>query len=289
MNDDVDRQLRRGAPRDLAVTPERVARAVRQVRYRRRRRAALAAGSTIVAVIAVMSVTLVSPGSGDVVLQQEQPASSPSSSAHPNPTSLAARSGRSLSPVAGNQGAPSGTPVSTPTRHSDSIPTSPASPRSPRVASRGREPVTAGSVPVSNGSALCSGGQAGVGGSAAPDNWCESVQTLSNADGSHQLILDLCRPTEAGTADLHFDTVKEVDFTIRQGRRELWRWGAGQAFPASAHTVTVGTAGTCYEWQTRWNGRFDSGQSAPAGAYTLVGHSTSRELATNDQTTGFTI
>ena len=289
MNEDLDKRLRLGGPAELAAEPDRLQRALRQVKARQRRRAGLGAGGVSLVVAGFIVVTLAGVGGGNAVLQQQQPAAGAGSSPSPRATARSAVPGSSLPNPSGTPGALSATPIGPPSHGASSAPKASASAQPATGAAHGRAPVTSGSVPVSNGSELCSGGQAGVGGGTAHDNWCESVAAVSNNDGSLQLVLDLCRPTQAGTADLHFRTAQEVDFTVRQGSHALWRWGAPQSFPATAHTVTVGTAGTCYEWQTRWNARLDSGRAAPSGNYTLVGHSSSRELGANDQTNTFQI
>jgi hypothetical protein len=109
------------------------------------------------------------------------------------------------------------------------------------------------------------------------DDWCQILE-VAPAGERYRLDYTLCRSSLHTTAArLTYDTVKEADLVVRAGRREVWRWSAGQSFARRRHTLSADPGG-CYTWRVSWDGVLDSGSDIPTGSYTVAATSASSEL-----------
>ncbi len=96
---------------------------------------------------------------------------------------------------------------------------------------------------------------------------CPSTTAYASGTGSYNLYADVCS-TRTDTSLLHFEGRNEVDFTIRRGTKQVWRWSRWHPEVEQPHTIAVDT-GVCSQWSLLWTGVDASGQKLPKGDYTL--------------------
>jgi hypothetical protein len=110
---------------------------------------------------------------------------------------------------------------------------------------------------------------------------CSDIYVTNSAQGTMTVTAEICN---AGTATdlLSFPTARELDLTVRQGTREVWRWSTGRHFAATPHEITIGTQ-ECVMWSTEWSLVDSKGARVKAGDYTIVAAFEAEELAVADR------
>jgi hypothetical protein len=271
---------------ELAAHAEEMTTALSRVRARRLRSALMGATSAAACMVAV-AVLAAGGGVASDSLRPVDPVGRPTVT----PVATAAASTPRVTPqkssvATGGQAAEGGVAPTGPVV----VPTSVLSP-SPRPASSYTPPKRSGyrarptmtrvytqaEVSPSKGASsgrYCSAGEVG----GPDDTWCTFVDAGYSSSGLF-MQYNVCRSgVVSGPARLTFDLVKEADFAVRLGTRELWRWSAGQTFGRQPHSLTVDSSGSCYVWRVRWDGVLDNGQDIAAGTYTVVATSAAAQL-----------
>ena len=104
---------------------------------------------------------------------------------------------------------------------------------------------------VVTGACRAPGGSSGA--LPAPDAYrgalVSSLQVEPGGD-SVAFVLQVTNPTEAPVR-LHFPTGQSFDFTVSDGRTELWRWSSDRSFTEALWTVTV-AAGETRTYSASW-------------------------------------
>jgi hypothetical protein len=100
--------------------------------------------------------------------------------------------------------------------------------------------------------------------------WCLRYQGPAQvASGTvHEYRTLACRPAGRGDGVLRFDTAQEVEFVVRYGEREEWRWSGGYKFPKDRHDVAV-DEGYCARWTIEWDATGDDGDPLRPGTYSM--------------------
>lgn len=98
--------------------------------------------------------------------------------------------------------------------------------------------------------------------------WCGGLLYEKSAD-EIMFQLSICSASQGHT--LEFADEQEIDLVVRSedGAREHWRWGRGQHFAATPHTLVLDTE-ECVTWWVPWDYGDESGRRVPPGRYRVT-------------------
>ena len=256
-------------------------------RRRRNRSAALSGSAGVVA--SVLLLALVGGASPQVLVQQPAP---PASQVVGGPQRVHQDAGLAAIGATG----PAGTavaPATTGQSPSGLRTTAPVASASPPAAVHGRQPgrfphnaMTSGvgyQVPYGTQPTCPVNGTPGLHGTLCGQAW-----VVTNGS-SVRLGVEVCN-VGSDVATMSFPTALEADVVVRApgGTKELWRWSAGQTFPARPRTQVL-QVGDCGIWETVWDEVDQAGRRLPPGTYQMTARSAAEELRGTSYTSAVTV
>lgn len=97
-----------------------------------------------------------------------------------------------------------------------------------------------------------------------------TIEKSRFAPGEPVALTVTIRNTGSAPAVLEFSSGQRVDYVIRRGDREVWRWSHDRAFTQALGTLTL-APGEERRYPERWPQVTNEGQTVEPGTYAFVG------------------